>query len=85
MREGFGGFEHALIVGNFGDGTLNVFDLKTGNSLGQLTDSLCGSPAQRFVAFSPLRLPSSVSCLPSPFSCLLSPFSCLPLPLGAFA
>lgn len=33
----FGKFSHALLVGNFGDGTINAFDLLTGKSLGPLT------------------------------------------------
>jgi uncharacterized protein (TIGR03118 family) len=33
---GFGNFGNDLLVGNFGDGTINVFDPSTGNSLGQL-------------------------------------------------
>ena len=39
VREHFGDLEHALIVGNFGDGMLNVVDIETGDSLGPLTDS----------------------------------------------
>lgn len=31
----FGAFSHALLVGNFGDGRINAFDLSTGNFLGQ--------------------------------------------------
>jgi uncharacterized protein (TIGR03118 family) len=34
----FGAFPNAILVGNFGDGTINAFD-STGNFLGQLTDS----------------------------------------------
>jgi uncharacterized protein (TIGR03118 family) len=34
----FGAFPSAILVGNFGDGTINAFDT-TGKSLGQLTDS----------------------------------------------
>lgn len=33
----FGKFSRALLVGNFGDGTINAFDLLTGKSLGPLT------------------------------------------------
>jgi uncharacterized protein (TIGR03118 family) len=33
---GFGRFANALLVGNFGDGTINAFDLKNGTPLGQL-------------------------------------------------
>jgi uncharacterized protein (TIGR03118 family) len=32
----FGAFGNALLVGNFGDGTINAYDLKNGTSLGQL-------------------------------------------------
>jgi uncharacterized protein (TIGR03118 family) len=35
----FGQFGGALLVGNFGDGAINAFDLVTGNSLGHLTDA----------------------------------------------
>jgi uncharacterized protein (TIGR03118 family) len=38
-QEKFGKFENALFVGNFGDGRINVFNLKTGALLGQLEDS----------------------------------------------
>src|SRR5262249_43102777 len=34
----FGPFSNALLVGNFGDGTINAFDFSTGSFLGQLTD-----------------------------------------------
>lgn len=34
----WGAFGGALLVGNFGDGTINAFDLSTGNSLGALQD-----------------------------------------------
>ncbi|HKB92278.1 MAG TPA: TIGR03118 family protein [Opitutaceae bacterium] len=33
----FGDFSHALLVGNFGDGKINAYDLDTGNLLGHLT------------------------------------------------
>jgi uncharacterized protein (TIGR03118 family) len=33
----FGPFSHALLVGNFGDGHINAYDLATGNLLGHLT------------------------------------------------
>jgi uncharacterized protein (TIGR03118 family) len=33
---GFGDFSDSLLVGNFGDGRINAFDLATGHSLGQL-------------------------------------------------
>ncbi len=35
----FGQFGGALLVGNFGDGTINAFDPVSGNSLGALKDS----------------------------------------------
>jgi len=35
----FGDFSNALLVGNFGDGTINAFDFTTGDFLGQLTDT----------------------------------------------
>jgi uncharacterized protein (TIGR03118 family) len=34
----FGAFSYALIVGNFGDGTISAFDLVTGNYLGTMQD-----------------------------------------------
>jgi len=39
----FGQFSNALLVGNFGDGTINAFNIKTGVFLGTLSDS-GGSP-----------------------------------------
>jgi uncharacterized protein (TIGR03118 family) len=36
---GFGDFANDLLVGNFGDGTINVFNPTTGANLGELTDS----------------------------------------------
>lgn len=39
----FGPFSKALLVGNFGDGTINAFNIKTGAFLGTLSDS-GGSP-----------------------------------------
>jgi uncharacterized protein (TIGR03118 family) len=36
--EHFGAFSHALLVGNFGDGRINAFDLLTGKLLGNLKD-----------------------------------------------
>jgi uncharacterized protein (TIGR03118 family) len=36
--DNFGQFSHALLVGNFGDGRINAFNLGTGASLGQLAD-----------------------------------------------
>jgi uncharacterized protein (TIGR03118 family) len=35
----FGAFGNALLVGNFGDGRISAFDLKTGKLLGQLSDA----------------------------------------------
>src|SRR5260370_1020395 len=32
----FGKFSNALLVGNFGDGTINAYDLKNGTPMGQL-------------------------------------------------
>jgi uncharacterized protein (TIGR03118 family) len=34
----FGSFSYALVVGNFGDGTISAFDLNTGNYLGTMQD-----------------------------------------------
>ncbi len=34
----FGRFRNALLVGNFGDGTINAYNLRNGDFLGQLTD-----------------------------------------------
>ena len=34
----FGSFSYALIVGNFGDGTISAFDLNSGNYLGTMQD-----------------------------------------------
>lgn len=36
--EGFGAFSNALLVGNFGDGTIAAYDRVTGESLGYLKD-----------------------------------------------
>jgi len=36
---GFGAFANALLVGNFGDGRINVFDPATGALLGQVSDN----------------------------------------------
>jgi uncharacterized protein (TIGR03118 family) len=33
----FGKFSHALLVGNFGDGRINAYDLLTGKHLGHMT------------------------------------------------
>jgi uncharacterized protein (TIGR03118 family) len=35
----FGAFSNALLVGNFGDGRINAYDLTTGKFLGQLSDA----------------------------------------------
>ncbi len=35
----FGRFSNDILIGNFGDGTINAFDPTTGNFLGQLKDS----------------------------------------------
>jgi len=43
--EGFGGFDNALLVGNFGDGSINAFDFDSGNFLGAVSDST-GKPIQ---------------------------------------
>jgi len=40
---GFGAFNNALFVGNFGDGSINAFDFESGEFLGQLT-SAGGAP-----------------------------------------
>jgi len=37
--EGFGGFNNALFVGNFGDGTVNAFDFDSGEFLGAIRDA----------------------------------------------
>jgi len=37
--EGFGGFNNALLVGNFGDGTINAFDFDSGEFIGKVSDS----------------------------------------------
>jgi len=39
--DGFPPFGHALLVGNFGDGRINAFDLRTGFPLGRLHDDSC--------------------------------------------
>src|SRR5262249_29602431 len=36
----FGRFSHALLVGNFGDGKINAYDLLTGKWLGNLKTSI---------------------------------------------
>jgi glucose/arabinose dehydrogenase len=37
--EGFGNFNNALLVGNFGDGSINVFDFDSGDFLGTVSDA----------------------------------------------
>ncbi len=37
--EGFGEFNNALFVGNFGDGTINAFDFDSGEFLGKVNDA----------------------------------------------
>src|SRR5215510_5086721 len=37
--EGFGTFNNALFVGNFGDGSINAFDFDSGAFLGQVSDA----------------------------------------------
>jgi len=41
---GFGSFAGDLLVGNFGDGRINVFNPTTGQMIGTLTDSTTGAP-----------------------------------------
>jgi aldose sugar dehydrogenase len=41
--QGYGDFSNALLVGNFGDGTISAFDFDSGNFLGKLSDS-AGNP-----------------------------------------
>src|ERR687887_1739173 len=41
--ENFGSFDNALLVGNFGDGTINAFDFDSGDFLGKVTNS-SGAP-----------------------------------------
>jgi uncharacterized protein (TIGR03118 family) len=36
---GFGAFSNDLLVGNFGDGTINAFDFNSGDLIGQMQDS----------------------------------------------
>ena len=40
---GFGGFDNALLVGNFGDGHINAFDIATGEPIGVVADA-AGQP-----------------------------------------
>jgi len=37
--EGFGSFDNALLVGNFGDGSINAFDFDSGDFLGKVSDA----------------------------------------------
>ncbi|AIE85696.1 TIGR03118 family protein [Fimbriimonas ginsengisoli] len=37
--DGFGGFHNALLVGNFGDGRINAFDIDSGATLGVVGDA----------------------------------------------
>src|SRR5262249_25944086 len=37
--QGFGSFNNALFVGNFGDGTINAFDFDSGDFLGAVRDA----------------------------------------------
>jgi aldose sugar dehydrogenase len=41
--EGFGGFDNALFVGNFGDGSINAFDFDSGAFLGKVSNA-SGNP-----------------------------------------
>jgi uncharacterized protein (TIGR03118 family) len=41
---GFGSLAGDLLVGNFGDGRINIFDPNSANFLGQLTDAKTGNP-----------------------------------------
>ena len=41
--EGFGNFNNALFVGNFGDGSINAFDFDSGEFLGKVSDA-SGTP-----------------------------------------
>ena len=50
----FGPFSGAILVGNFGDGTISAFDAATGNFLGQIKDgdgSVITNPGIRGLAF----------------------------------
>jgi uncharacterized protein (TIGR03118 family) len=38
--EGFGKFNNALLVGNFGDGSINAFDFDSGEFLGKVSNAL---------------------------------------------
>src|SRR5207248_9609207 len=37
--EGFGKFNNTLLVGNFGDGSINAFDFDSGDFLGKVSDA----------------------------------------------
>ena len=41
--EGFGAFDNALFIGNFGDGSINAFDFDSGDFIGKFSDST-GTP-----------------------------------------
>ena len=41
--EGFGNFNNALFVGNFGDGSINAFDFDSGEFLGKVSNA-SGTP-----------------------------------------
>ena len=43
--EGFGGFDNTLLVGNFGDGTVNAFDFDSGEFVGKISNA-SGTPIQ---------------------------------------
>ena len=50
----FGPFSGAVLVGNFGDGSISAFDASTGNFLGQITDgdgNVVANPGLRGLAF----------------------------------
>ena len=50
----FGPFSGAILVGNFGDGTISAFDAATGNFLGQIKDgdgNVIANPGIRGLAF----------------------------------
>ncbi len=42
--QGFGSFAGDLLVGNFGDGRINVFNPTTGQMIGTLTDGTTNTP-----------------------------------------
>ena len=63
----WGAFGGALLVGNFGDGKINAFDLKTGNPLGTLNDA----------GGNPIVLTGTHHCLVAEIS-----YSATPIPPG---